>query len=346
VPFEWPSKVRFIHPSERGFERRRHGRGFVYVRPDGRRVQDRGTMLRIAAIAIPPAWSSVWIAPTAHAHLQATGRDARERKQYRYHPAWSLARREANYARMVDFARALPQIRAYVDAGLRRPCLDRDRVLALALRLLDTGMIRVGNEEYARSNGSRGLTTLRKRNVDVDGDDIELHFTGKGGVEYSLAVHDPRAARALRRCHELPGQRLFRYPDAMGELHGVTSSDINALLEELTGRHFTAKDFRTWAGTVTTYEQLAACEPGTSDAETARIVNEAVRRTASVLGNTLAVCKRYYVHPRVVAAFSAGEIKRPKRPQNGAGAGGERARESTKLTGTEAALARLLATQR
>src|SRR5690606_31474468 len=166
---------------------------------------------------------------------------------YRYHPAWALARREANYARLVDFARALPTIRAYVDAGLHRSCLDRERVLALALRLLDTGMIRVGNEEYERSNGSRGLTTLRKRNVDVDGNEIALQFTGKGGVEYSLTMHDARAARALRRCHELPGQRLFRYRDAEGELHAVTSSDINTLLEELTGERFTAKDFRTWA---------------------------------------------------------------------------------------------------
>jgi DNA topoisomerase-1 len=303
-------------------------------------------MLRITAIAIPPAWSGVWIAPTAHAHLQATGRDARERKQYRYHPAWALARREANYARLVEFAHALPEIRAFVDAGLRRPCLDRDRVLALALRILDTGMIRVGNEEYARNNGSRGLTTLRKRNVDVDGDDIELHFTGKGGVEYSLAMHDPRAARALRRCHELPGHRLFRYRDAAGGLHPVTSSDINALLEEITGQHFTAKDFRTWAGTVTAYEQLAAREPGTSDAETAKIVNEAVRHTAAVLGNTLAVCKRYYVHPQVVAAFSAGEIKGPKLPQDGANGAGKRATRGKKLTGSEAALARLLSARR
>src|SRR5690606_7532023 len=219
--------------------------------------------------------------------------------------------------------------------GLRRPCLDRERVLALALRLLDTGMIRVGNEEYARSNGSRGLTTLRKRHVDVDGDDIALQFTGKGGVEYSLTMHDARAARALRRCHELPGQRLFRYLDADGELRAVTSSDINALLEELTGQRFTAKDFRTWAGTVTAFEQLAAREPGASDAETARIVNEAARHTAAVLGNTLAVCKRYYIHPQVVAAFSAGEIV-----QNGARAANGQKRRGTRLKGSEAAVAR------
>ncbi len=306
--FEWPEHIEFVDPTDAGLERRRNGRGFAYFTAEGRPVRDRFTMARIAAIAIPPAWTSVWIAPSVHAHLQATGRDRRDRKQYRYHPTWSLRRRRANYARLVEFARALPSIRGFVDSALRRPALDKERVLALALRLLDSGMIRVGNEEYERLNGSRGLTTLRKRNVAIAGDELRFNFIGKGGVEYELAISDARAARALRRCHELPGQRLFRYIDAAGEPQPITSGDINALLEELTGQRFTAKDFRTWTGSVVTFAELAAREPASSEAETARIVNEVTRNTARVLGNTLAVCKRYYVHPRVIEAFAAGKL--------------------------------------
>jgi DNA topoisomerase-1 len=330
--FDWPQRIEFVDTNERGLERRRRGRGFVYLAPGGRLVKDRVTMARISAIAIPPAWTNVWIAPTVYAHLQATGRDQRERKQYRYHPVWAARRQRANYARLLDFARALPRIRAFVDAGLRRPNLDKERVLALALRLLDSGMIRIGNEEYARQNGSRGLTTLRKSNLAIDGNELRFRFIGKGGVEYDLAMQDARAARALRRCHELPGQRLFRYLDEAGVPQPIGSGDINTLLEELTGQKFTAKDFRTWAGTVVTFDQLLGREPGDSDAATAQIVNEVTRHTASVLGNTLAVCKRYYVHPGVIAAFTAGELVNWRRPR----------RRSHGHTSTEAALARFL----
>ena len=317
--FEWPEKIEFVHADEPGLVRRRCGRGFVYLTPYGRPVRDRTTIARISAIAIPPAWNSVWIAPSAYAHLQATGRDARRRKQYRYHPVWAEKRRRANYERLVDFGRTLPLIRRYIDAGLRRPCLDKDRVLALALRILDTGMIRIGNDEYLKQNGSRGLTTLHKRNVAIEGSQIKLSFSGKGGVDYELSLHDARAARALRRCHELPGQRLFRYPGEDDELHAIGSSAINALLEELTGQNFTAKDFRTWAGTVVAFNEFRGREPGASDAETARIVNEVCTHTASVLGNTLAVCKRYYIHPRVIDAFAAGKLLgvRSARARNG-----------------------------
>ncbi len=329
--FDWPEKIEFVHPDEPGLARRRFGRGFAYFTPQGRRVTDGTTIARISAIAIPPAWSGVWIAPSAHAHLQATGRDARRRKQYRYHPVWAEKRRRANYERLVDFGRALPGIRAFVDAGLRRPCLDKERVLALALRILDTGMIRIGNEEYLKQNGSRGLTTLHKRNVEIDGSQIKLTFSGKGGVDYELALHDARAARALRRCHELPGQRLFRYLDEDNELRPIGSSDINALLEELTGQKFTAKDFRTWAGTVTAFTEFRSREPGTTDSETTRIVNEVCAYTANVLGNTLAVCKRYYIHPRVVDAFASGKLGavRAARARNG-------------MSAVEVALARFL----
>ena len=329
--FEWPERIEFVHADEPGLLRRRCGRGFVYLSPRGRRVGDRSTMARIAAIAIPPAWSGVWIAPSAHAHLQATGRDARNRKQYRYHPVWSAARRHANYERLVDFSRALPAIREFIDAGLRRSSLDKDRVLALALRILDTGMIRIGNEEYLKQNGSRGLTTLHKRNVAIAGSEIKLRFSGKGGIDYELSLQDARAARALRRCHELPGQRLFRYLDADQELRAIGSSDINALLEELTGQKFTAKDFRTWAGTVIAFSEFRGRATGASDAETARIVNEVCAHTASVLGNTLAVCKRYYIHPRVIEAFAAGKL-----------AALRGARAKNRMRSVEVALARFL----
>lgn len=329
--FEWPERIEFIDSDDAGIVRRRTGRGFAYFTAEGRRVRDALTIARIAAIAIPPAWTGVWIAPTVYAHLQATGRDRRERKQYRYHPAWSLRRRRANYARLVEFGRALPSIRTFVDSALRRPSLDKERVLALALRLLDSGMIRVGNAEYERVNGSRGLTTLHKRNLAIAGDEIRLHFVGKGGVDYDLSISDARAARALRRCHELPGQRLFRYIDAAGEPQPITSGDINELLEQLTGQRFTAKDFRTWTGTVVTFAELAARDPPSSEAETARIVNEVTRNTARVLGNTLAVCKRYYVHPRVIEAFAAGKLDKL------------RARRAIRgLTAAESALARFL----
>jgi DNA topoisomerase-1 len=329
--FEWPEKIEFVNADELGLARRRRGRGFVYLTAEGRRVTDGATIARIAALAIPPAWTAVWIAPTVYAHLQATGRDQRSRKQYRYHPVWALRRRHANFARLRDFARALPRIREFVDEGLRRPSLDKERVLSLALRLLDSGMIRVGNEEYARQNGSRGLTTLRKGNVEIAGDEVRFNFIGKGGLEYDLAISDARAARALRRCHELPGHRLFRYIDETGAPQPITSGDVNALLEELTGEKFTAKDFRTWAGTVTAFAALLEREPGSSEAETARIVNEVGRHTARVLGNTLAVCKRYYVHPKVFDAFASGKLAAYKR---------QRARRG--LGAAETALARFL----
>ena len=309
-PFEWPERIEFVHTGDAGLARLRQGRGFSYLTPEGRRVVDRFTMARIAAIAIPPAWTGVWIAVSAHAHLQATGRDKRRRKQYRYHPVWAQKRRQANYARLPEFARALPQIRGFVDAGLRKECLERDHVLALALRFLDGGMIRIGNEEYEKANGSRGLTTLRKRNVVVNGKQVRFKFVGKGGIEYDWSISDARAARAVRRCHELPGQRLFRYLDDAGAPQPINSSDINSLLASITGQHFTAKDFRTWAGSVLAFEALAGREAGGSESETAQIVNDAIAETAQTLGNTLAVCKRYYVHPRIVEAFAAGELAR------------------------------------
>jgi DNA topoisomerase-1 len=303
------------------------------VAPDGAVIADSATRERIAAIAIPPAWQRVWIAPSRHAHVQATGRDQKQRKQYRYHPAWSAARRRANYERLSAFAAALPRIRAFVDRGLRRSTPDQECLLALVLRLLDSGMIRVGNDEYARTNGSRGLTTLRKRDVRIAGAELKFHFIAKGGIEQRLSIRDPRAARALRRCHELGGHHLFNYVGDDGVVHRVTSSEVNALLEQLAGEKFTAKDFRTWAGTVAAFEQLRGMAPADSETANKAIVTAAIRCAAARLGNTVAVCRGHYVHPRVLEAFAAGELAALPpvgRPRRG-------------LSATETALARLLA---
>ena len=272
------------------------------------------TIARIAAIAIPPAWNGVWIAPSAHAHLQATGRDQRDRKQYRYHPVWANRRRRANYARLVDFSPALPAIRRYIDSGLRRPNLDKDRVLALALRLLDSGMIRIGNEEYLEAKRQpRAHDLAQERTSQSTAASSSSISSARAASSTGCSLHDARAARALRRCHELPGQRLFRYLDENRETHAITSSDINALLEDLTGQKFTAKDFRTWAGTVFAFGELVGREPGATEAETARIVNEVGVQTAEVLGNTLAVCKRYYIHPRRARSASPRASSRSAR---------------------------------
>jgi DNA topoisomerase I len=332
TPFEWPKRIEFVDSDGPGLTRRRCGRGFLYLDADGARVADTLTLARIAAIAIPPAWEAVWIAASSRAHLQATGRDQRKRKQYRYHPVWSHSRRLANYTRLVEFASVLPHIRAFVDRGLRRPTLDKERVLAVALRLLDSGMIRIGNDEYAKSNGSRGLTTLRKGNVAINGSELTFHFIGKGGAERTLSINDSRAARALRRCHELPGHRLFKYVDPERGVRAITSGDVNAWLQELTARDLTAKDFRTWAGTVTAFEAFLQQPPGKTQAETVRVINDVGRYTAAMLGNTLAVCKRYYIHPRVIQAFESGELSQlpPVR------------RKLRWLTREETALARLL----
>ena len=248
MAYEWSEHIEYVDCHTHGITRVRRGRGFCYVGPDGKLVEDAATRDRIVAIAIPPAWREVWIAPSRHAHLQATGRDQRRRKQYRYHPAWSRARRLANYDRLGAFAAALPRIRKFVDRGLRRRVPDQACLLALVLRLLDSGMIRIGNDEYLKTNGSRGLTTLRKRDVRVAGDELKFHFIAKGGIEQRLSIHDQRAARALRRCHELGGHHLLSYAGPDGIVHRVTSSEVNALLEQLAGQKFTAKDFRTWAG--------------------------------------------------------------------------------------------------
>src|SRR5690349_13032696 len=242
--------LRYVSDAKPGIRRKRSGKGFTYVGADGRTVRDQATLARIRSLAIPPAYTDVWICPTANGHLQATGRDARGRKQYRYHPRWREVRDEAKYGRMVAFGEALPKIRRQVDRDIARRSLSKARVVATVVRLLDETSIRVGNDEYARENKSFGLTTMQKRHVDVEGARIMFRFRGKGGKLNDVDVRDPRVARVLRRCEELPGQHLFQYVDDDGEVQDVDSDDVNDYLREVTGDQFTAKDFRTWSGTV------------------------------------------------------------------------------------------------
>src|SRR6185436_304989 len=271
-----------------------------------RRVTDLDTLRRIRALAIPPAWTDVWICPSPNGHVQAFGRDARGRKQYRYHARWRETRDETKYARMLAFARVLPRIRAQVERDLARPGLPREKVLATLVCLLETTLIRIGNEAYARSNKSYGLTTMRERHVDVTGSQVRFTFRGKAGKEHTIDLRDPRMARIVRRLLELPGRDVFQYLDEDGTRRVIDSNDVNAYLNEITGADFTAKDFRTWAGTVLAARALDEVREFTSAREAKRNIVRAVERVAARLGNTPAICRRSYVHPEVLQAYLDG----------------------------------------
>ena len=267
-------------------------------------------LARIRALVIPPAWTDVWICPDPRGHLQATGRDARGRKQYRYHPRWREVRDEDKYGRLHEFGRVLPSIRRRIARDLRRPGLPREKVLAAVVKLLETTFIRVGNEEYARQNRSFGLTTMRDGHVRVSGSSVRFLFRGKSGVEHELALDDRRLARIVRQCRDLPGQQLFQYRDANGAVVDIGSGDVNAYLREVTGTDFTSKDFRTWAGTVLAAKLLCACEPCRSATAAKKTVAGAIDEVAKRLGNTRAVCRKCYVHPAVIDAYLDGSITR------------------------------------
>jgi DNA topoisomerase I len=300
--------LRYVSDETPGIARRRCGRAFRYLHPDGRAVRDRATLGRIRALAVPPAWREVWICPRDDGHLQATGRDARLRKQYRYHPRWREVRDENKYGRMIAFARALPRIRRQVRRHLALPGLPREKVLAAVLRLLETTRIRVGNEEYARQNASFGLTTLRERQVRVRGGKLSFRFRGKSGVRHEVELTDRRIADVVRRMNDLPGEELFQYVDDDGETRGIESADVNAYLKEIAGEDFTSKDFRTWAGTVLAARALRAFEPFESLAEGKRNVAQAIEAVARELRNTKAVCRKCYVHPAIVDAYLDGRL--------------------------------------
>ena len=295
--------LRYVTDAAPGIRRKRAGKGFSYVGLDGKPLRDPAELRRIKSLVIPPAWTEVWVCPSPRGHLQATGRDARGRKQYRYHPRWREARDETKYERMIAFGEALPRIRERVERDLALPDLPRQKVLATVVRLLDTTSIRVGNEEYARQNGSFGLTTLRNRHVDVSGSTLRFHFRGKGGKEYHVDLKDRRLARIVKRCQDLPGQDLFQYVDDNGDLQAVGSDDVNEYLREVSGQDFTAKDFRTWAGTVLAARALEGLEAFASETEARRNVVQAIDSVAEQLGNTRAVCRKCYVHPAVIEAY-------------------------------------------
>jgi DNA topoisomerase I len=301
--------LRYVNDDDPGLRRRRHGKGFTYVDPHGKTVKDPRSLARIKALVIPPAWTDVWICPHPNGHLQATGRDARGRKQYRYHTDWREVRDETKFGRMIAFGESLPKIRERIDRDLSLRGLPREKVLATVLQLLETTLIRVGNQEYVKQNNSFGLTTLRNRHVDVEGSTLHFEFRGKSGKEHSVEVHDRRLARIVRQCRDLPGQKLFQYLDEAGERQGISSEDVNAYLRETTGEDFSAKDFRTWGGTVLALSallELGSCE-GEKDA--ARTVTEAIKRVSGQLGNRPAICRKYYVHPLVIQTFLDGALE-------------------------------------
>lgn len=300
--------LRYVSDDKPGIRRERHGETFRYFDKDGKPVEEEAVLARIKALVIPPAWTDVWICPSANGHLQATGRDAKKRKQYRYHAKWRSVRDEVKYERMLNFGQALPAIRAAVDKALKLPGLPREKVLATIVRLLEVTMMRIGNEEYARTNKSFGLTTLRSRHVKVDGKDIDFNFRGKSGVFHTIHLEDRRLARIIAKTRELPGQDLFQYIDEDGEPHTIDSGDVNEYLQQITGEEYTAKDFRTWSGTVLAALALHEFEKFDSEAQAKKNIVQAIESVAERLGNTPTICRKCYVHPAVIDAYLEGTV--------------------------------------
>ncbi len=298
----------YVSDEERGIRRERKGEGFAYYKPNGELLTDEATLERIRKLAIPPAYVDVWICPRANGHLQATGRDARGRKQYRYHPQFRELRESTKYEHMMEFARALPAIRAKLAAHMALRGLPREKVLATVVHLLETTLIRIGNDDYARENRSYGLTTLRNPHVKVEGAELRFQFKGKSGKTWRLQVKDRRIAKIVRACQELPGQRLFQYKDEDGEIREVSSADVNAYLKEITGTDITAKDYRTWAGTVLAALALQEFEAFDSQAAQKKNLKAAIERVAARLGNPPTICRKCYIHPEVLNAYTEGQL--------------------------------------
>ena len=306
-PVAVPS-LKHSSPEELSIRRIRRGRGFSYRDAGGDRITDRAAVERIHALVIPPAWTDVRISDSPHSHLQAVGRDQRGRLQYRYHPDWTAFRDRVKFDRLPTFANALPAVRKRIDTDLKLPGVPREKVLATVAELLQTTLIRVGNDEYARENGAYGLTTFRNRHAKVSGADIAFVFTGKSGVEHEVHAHDRRIARVLRECQEIPGQRLFQYLDEDGRPTPVHSHDVNDYLRDAADTDITAKDFRTWVATVATAAALGPLEPPDSEPERKAIVKEAIEQVATDLGNTPTVCRTSYIHPKVLDSFASGQL--------------------------------------
>ena len=298
----------YVSDEKPGIRRRRAGKGFTYVASGGGRISDAATLKRIKALAVPPAWTDVWICPKPDGHIQATGRDARGRKQYRYHARFREIREGTKYHHMLHFAESLPDIREKVRKHLALRGLPREKVLATIVNLLEATLIRVGSDEYAKENKSYGLTTLKDRHVDVNGPELRFNFKGKGGKVWRLGVKNRRVAKVIRACQELPGQELFQYVDEAGELRDVTSSDVNAYLKEISGEDITAKDFRTWHGTVLAAMALSEFQKFDSQAGAKKNIREAINRVAARLGNTPTICRKCYVHPEIVTTYVEGSL--------------------------------------
>ena len=313
--------LRYATDRRPGITRVRAGKGFSYRSPTGRTISEARTLRRIRALAVPPAWTNVWISPDPNSHLQATGRDARGRKQYRYHARWREVRHHTKYERMVPFARALPHIRQRVGSDLREPALSKTKVVAAVVQLLEKTLIRIGNLEYAKANRSFGLTTLKDGHVQVRGARVRFAFRGKSGIKQSVVLADARMARLVKRCQELPGQELFQYVDDAGRSRPVTSADVNAYLREIAGEEFTAKDFRTWAGTLQAMIALRdgdSIEGPLSTRKAKSVIARAVEQVAHHLGNTPAVCRSCYIHPAVLEAAADGSLRQRLNGRHGA----------------------------
>jgi DNA topoisomerase-1 len=294
-----------------GIRRRRHGRGFTYTDPDGNVIRDRAMLRRFRSLVIPPAWTEVWICPSPDGHLQVTARDGRGRKQYRYHPSFREHRDGVKFDRMIALSDVIQRIRERVESDIAKPDLPREKVMATIVWLLERTLIRVGTQEYAKANKSFGLTTLRTRHVQIDGSRLRFDFRGKSGVVHAVAVTDRRIARIVQRCAELPGYELFQYVDDAGQRQAVQAEDVNAYLREIAGREVTAKDFRTWAGTMIAAQALRDMGPARTKKDAERNVLKAIDLTASQLGNTRSVCRKYYIHPTLISAYLAGTVLPP-----------------------------------
>ena len=303
--------LRYVTDAMPGIRRQRHGRGFTYTGPDGQVIRSREMINRFRSLVIPPAWTDVWICPHEDGHLQVTARDARGRKQYRYHPGFRKHRDGTKFERMFELSDVLWKIRERVETDIELPGLARDKIMATVVWLLETTLIRIGSDEYAKSNKSFGLTTLRRRHVAVVGSELRFEFRGKSRIQHAVAVTDIRIARIVQRCQELRGEELFKYLDDEGKRQTVQAEDVNAYLQDVTGRDVTAKDFRTWAGTMLAAEALRKTGPAKNKREAEKNINAAIDLTAKRLGNTRSVCRKYYIHPELLAAYMEGSVLPP-----------------------------------
>jgi DNA topoisomerase I len=327
--------LRYVSDTQPGIRRKKSGKGFPYIGPDGKTIRESKELARIRSLAIPPAYTDVWICPSPNGHIQATGRDARGRKQYRYHPKWREVRDETKFGRMLAFSQVLPKIRSRIERDLSLPGLPREKVLATVVRLLECTCIRVGNDEYAKSNRSFGLTTLQDRHVEISGSNLRFEFRGKSGKMHKVDLNDRRLARIVERCQDLPGEDLFQYLDDEGVRQTIGSGDVNQYIREISGQEFTAKDFRTWAGTLLAIEALTRIGPFSTQRSAKSNVLKAIDEVAEQLNNTRAVCRKYYVHPVVLASYMEGNLLEHL-------GGGSKQSGKEDLAADEAAVVRLL----